>query len=49
LFRAGGAATAGPMPSPPPRPGQHSAAVLAELAGIDQVEFEKLRSEGVVA
>ncbi len=34
-------------PAPPPRLGQHTAPVLAEL-GIDQNKLERLRNEGVV-
>jgi crotonobetainyl-CoA:carnitine CoA-transferase CaiB-like acyl-CoA transferase len=49
FFSAGGPEKVGPSPSSPPRPAQHSAAVLAELAGVDQAGFEKLRREGVVA
>jgi crotonobetainyl-CoA:carnitine CoA-transferase CaiB-like acyl-CoA transferase len=47
LFRSWGAEEAGPAPAAPDT--GHSAAVLAELAGVDAARFAQLRADGVVA
>ena len=38
-----------PAPRPAPALGEHSAAVLADLAGVDRTEYARLRASGLVA
>ena len=38
-----------PAPRPAPALGEHSAAVLADLAGVDRTEYARLRASGIVA
>jgi crotonobetainyl-CoA:carnitine CoA-transferase CaiB-like acyl-CoA transferase len=40
--------TPGTIETPPPRIGQHTAAVLGSLLGYSQADIEQLRANGII-